>query len=367
MQALSFLGRTKTKPINVSKTRLSCLKIFRNRKVLSLGLFLGVVNYYPSFKGEKYNTMSLFREENQQDLNLNKLEKKASSSVIIIYSSENNEPVASGLLINEQGEFLTVSNIFYADDGARSSFDVSKYYAKVLGDPSENYKFSLQYNCEEENISILKMITPNNEKIAKLKQSIGLLPSVEKGQSCFVFSKNNKDLSTIDTGLVCENKITNLESKIDGHFTSAYNIVTNIPNKNTCAYGGPVFDFFGNIMGIMLPVDPKILGSHTVLMPATHLEAILEQYKHKKEVKRPYIGVSLKSGNSVKGAFIIKVNTGAPANQAGIRLGDTITAVNGIKITNADEFFKALGYRIGPIKLTLERDGKIREVDLISV
>ena len=366
MRKMSIFQMLKMKIPNVSGKGTIIGPTARFGKVFSLGLFLGVVNYYPSFKGEKFHTMSLFSDISQTDINSTKLEKKASNTVVIIYSAESNQPIGSGFLINDQGEFLTISNIFFNDE-QNKEFEARRFYVRLLGDQTEKYSISLQYNCEEENICVLKIIPQTSEKFPRSKLQLSFAPSVEKAQSCYLFSKNKKDINTIATGLVCENAISNLESKLEGHFTSAFNLITNIPNSNVCAYGAPVFDIAGNIMGIVLPVDPHVLDSQSILMPAGHLEAILEQYKQKKEIKRPYIGISIKSGNSVKGAFVIKVNTGAPANQAGVRLGDTITAVNGFKINNADEFFKALGYRLGPIKLTLERDGKTRDVDLTSV
>lgn len=71
----------------------------------------------------------------------------------------------------------------------------------------------------------------------------------------------------------------------------------------------------------------------------------------------------LKLENS-EGVFVIEVMPDSPADDAGLRHGDVITHVNGKLIDDEDELAKDLN-RVGagkPIKLTVLRDGKKREV-----
>jgi S1-C subfamily serine protease len=63
------------------------------------------------------------------------------------------------------------------------------------------------------------------------------------------------------------------------------------------------------------------------------------------------------------GAFIIKINTDGPAEQAGLRLGEIIKSINGYPIKHAADVCKILGFQVEQkVELLIDRDGKQRTV-----
>src|SRR5262245_16726689 len=72
---------------------------------------------------------------------------------------------------------------------------------------------------------------------------------------------------------------------------------------------------------------------------------------------------ALPGGSAVEGAYVGGVNLGSPAEAAGLRAGDVITAVENHPIRSVDELSAALkAANNGSIKLTVARGPATREV-----
>ena len=71
----------------------------------------------------------------------------------------------------------------------------------------------------------------------------------------------------------------------------------------------------------------------------------------------------LPGGTHVEGAFVGGVNTGSPAERAGLKVGDVIVAVDDKPITSVDELSQALNAATSnSVKLTLARGTSRRDV-----
>src|SRR5690606_21622460 len=67
-----------------------------------------------------------------------------------------------------------------------------------------------------------------------------------------------------------------------------------------------------------------------------------------------------------RGALVSEVEPGSPAEEAGIQVGDVITAVNGEEVATASQLRNAIGLvRLGEaVTLAIVRDGQQMEVDV---
>lgn len=85
---------------------------------------------------------------------------------------------------------------------------------------------------------------------------------------------------------------------------------------------------------------------------------------------RAIIGVQLDPEPVEAGARVLRVSPGGPADEAGIAAGDVITAIDGQSLRGLDRGGRALVERMREVrpdqklKLTLEREGKSRSVEL---
>ena len=72
---------------------------------------------------------------------------------------------------------------------------------------------------------------------------------------------------------------------------------------------------------------------------------------------------ALPGGTAVPGAYIGGINPGSPAEAAGMKVGDVITAVDSTSIRNVDDLTAALGkHGPGPVTFTLARGPNTRSV-----
>jgi serine protease Do len=133
--------------------------------------------------------------------------------------------------------------------------------------------------------------------------------------------------------------------------------------------GGPLVNVNGEVIGI----NTMIVGGTGIgfAVPSSMARPIVDQLIQTGHVRRPYIGISMQEltpelsrglgkGAPEKGALVGQVQQGTPAEQAGAKAGDVITAVNGQPVTDSRGVQKdVLGSKIGDkVDLTVWRDGK---------
>ena len=98
--------------------------------------------------------------------------------------------------------------------------------------------------------------------------------------------------------------------------------------------GGALIDTNGNLIGINTAIFTKTEGSVGIgfAIPVSLARQVMEQIITKGRVDRGWLGVAaqdIEHDANVRGARIMGVQRGGPAERAGIRPGDVVVAVNG--------------------------------------
>ena len=147
--------------------------------------------------------------------------------------------------------------------------------------------------------------------------------------------------------------------------------------------GGPAIDYSGDLVGIVENA-PKDGGFDLFLLPGSAVKESLERQVRGTLSTRPLLGVSYLSltkayaiANAIsrdRGALIttpsgkqsLAVLSGSPAEKAGLRIGDIVTAVNGQEINLDNPLSVAIGrLETGSFAtLHLLRDGKEQDVSV---
>ena len=106
------------------------------------------------------------------------------------------------------------------------------------------------------------------------------------------------------------------------------------------------------------------------------MREVVDQLLEYGEVQRGRVGIGIQDvlpglsdalGLGVdRGALVSEVEPGSPAEEAGIQVGDVITAVNGEEVATASQLRNAIGLvRLGEtVTLAIVRDGQQMEVDV---
>jgi serine protease Do len=125
--------------------------------------------------------------------------------------------------------------------------------------------------------------------------------------------------------------------------------------------GGPAFDSRGNVIGVNTAIYSPSGGSIGIgfAIPAEVAKDVVAALKEKGSVSRGWIGVKIQNVTqeiadsmglkSMKGALIAQPQRGAPAEEAGLKAGDVIVAVNGEKIDTSRDLARRIA-ALGPGK-----------------
>ena len=147
--------------------------------------------------------------------------------------------------------------------------------------------------------------------------------------------------------------------------------------------GGPLVDLQGRVIGVNSAIaslsTDGLSGQQTgsiglgFAIPINEAKRIAEQIITKGYATHAIIGVQLDASYTGTGARIstsstgTAVSAGGPAAKAGLEPGDVIVAVDGARITTADELIVAIRSRVPGDRITLAylRDGHRHEVSLV--
>lgn len=134
--------------------------------------------------------------------------------------------------------------------------------------------------------------------------------------------------------------------------------------------GTALLDSDGRLVGIgSLHVQEQIGDKQVdgnMMVPIDVIEPILEdmlQLGRPAHLPRPWLGIYVTESN---GHLVVGgLSKGAPADKAGVRVGDVVVEVAGERVKGLAELFRRI-WRIGPagteIPLTLARDGVVKRV-----
>jgi putative serine protease PepD len=133
--------------------------------------------------------------------------------------------------------------------------------------------------------------------------------------------------------------------------------------------GGPLADLHGRVIGINDQIESASGSSSGVgfAIPIDTAKAVADKIVAGQPVTFAFLGVQTQdSGQGVvgDGALIVSVESGSPADKAGLQQGDVITKIDGTTIPDAT----TLSARIRqaspgtPLQLTVERNGSPRTI-----
>ncbi len=135
--------------------------------------------------------------------------------------------------------------------------------------------------------------------------------------------------------------------------------------------GGPAFDMRGGVIGVNTAIYSPSGGSIGIgfAIPTEVAKDVVAALKEKGSVSRGWIGVEIQSVTqdiadslglkTAKGALVAQPQKGAPAEAAGLKAGDIITAVDGEKIDRPRELARKIA-ALGPgksVEVTYLRGG----------
>lgn len=213
---------------------------------------------------------------------------------------------------------------------------------------------------------------------------IGSSHDLKVGQKVFAIGNPFGLDWTLTTGIVSA-----LDRSLDGgDGNTISHLIQTDAAINPGNSGGPLLDSAGRLIGINTAIYSPSGASAGIgfAVPVDTVNRVVPELIARGRYSRPAVGVEiddtlnrrLAAAFGREGVFVLRVNPGSAAAQAGlagVRLtpegavlpGDIVVAIDGKKVDSVGRFSARLDdYRVGDtVTLTLERDGKTREVQVV--
>ena len=253
----------------------------------------------------------------------------------------------SGFVIDKEGHIVTNQHVVAGADSVTVRFsDGTKVAAEIVGtDPSTD-------------IAVLDVDRPSSQLTPLSFAGDG---SLQVGDPVIAIGSPFGLEGTLTTGVI---SALGREIQSPNGFTIE-NAVQTDAALNHGNSGGPVLDTRGRVVGVAAQIASESGGSDGIgyAIPGDTAERVARELIQDGSVEHAYLGVSLPDDGAARLAEIV---AGSPADRAGLRSGDEVSAVDGDSITTGDELRSAIDAKKpdDKITLTIKRNGDERTVQV---
>ena len=277
--------------------------------------------------------------------------------------SDSSGSVGSGVVLDTEGHILTNNHVVDGyDQYVVTMDDGTTYEAEFVG------------NDASSDLAVIKLKDADASKLTPIE--IGDSSKLNVGEWVMAIGSPFGNEQSVSTGIVSALYRSTAMSSTSGNTIYA-NMIQTDAAINPGNSGGALVNMDGKVIGIN---SAKIVANGVegigLAIPSNAVQNVISAIMEKGYVPRPYLGVSIfdQQGaarygyqlNLKKGVYIFQVVPGGPADQAGLRKGDVITAIDGDDIKGVSDLrAKIAEHSVGDkVELTIQRGGQERKASL---
>lgn len=262
----------------------------------------------------------------------------------IFGQTQEQEGIGSGVIYTEDGYIITNNHVAGdAEKLAVTLYDGSEYPAELVG-ADKNTDVAV-IKIEADNLEAASFTSMDDIKVGDIVIAVGSPYGLDQTVTMGVISAKGRDI-TIPVNLIQTDAAVN-------------------PGNS----GGPLVNSAGKVIGInTLILSPSGTSAGIgFAIPSNTVVNIAKQIIEYGRARIPYMGIEMaESTTDVIGVYVNSVLQGYPAEKAGIKAGDVIVEMNGVKVSNPYELFaQILKHDIGDeVTVKLYRNGEYLTVAL---
>jgi S1-C subfamily serine protease len=280
--------------------------------------------------------------------------RQVSPEVVQIQTSQG---LGSGVIFDDKGNVVTNNHVV---GGART-------FTVTLSD-GKSHRATLVGSFPQGDLAVIRLqgVTPK-------PATFGDSSKLAVGQIAFAIGNPLGLRSSVTQGIISSLGRTVSEGPNGAVITSAIQTSAPINPGNS---GGALVDLDGAVIGIptLAALDPELGGSAApgigFAIPSNNATRVARQLiagGRVTQTGRGYLGVRVASGLQGQGVLIAAVESGGPADKAGVRPGEVIVAVNHVPTPTAEDLTKVLaelkpGQKV-PVDL-VDQNGAKRTVEV---
>lgn len=269
------------------------------------------------------------------------------------------QATGSGFVLDTDGHVITNSHVVApaAGGGRIAVIDAAgeRYPARIVG-RSDTY-----------DIAVLRVPALRDARPA----AIGASRQMNVGETVVAIGSPLGLGSTVTSGII--SALDRPVTAGDADATSYINAVQTDAAINPGNSGGPLVNLQGQVVGVNSAIATTggfggERGSIGVgfAIPIEQVQITADQILRTGEARYPVIGANVTVGGAARGAAIEDVPAGGPAARAGLRAGDLVTFVDGVRVTDGVSLIVAIRSRQPgqSVTLTVEREGQQLELEV---
>ena len=269
----------------------------------------------------------------------------------------------SGVIVDADGHILTNDHVVgdAVADGLRVTLaDGRVYEATIVGlDPTTD-------------LAVIALDDPPTDLVPA---ALGDSDEVSIGEPVMAVGNPLGLDSTVTTGIV--SALDRPVSTSDGSSQVVTNAIQIDAAVNPGNSGGPLFDAYGQVIGITSSIASLSSGGGTAgsiglgfAIPANLADRIGAELIDDGAAEHAFLGVSLSDGTGTadgetrRGAVVEELTDGSPATEAELQVGDVVVAIDGDPVNGAQSLTAFVRERTAgaEVTLTLVRDGETVDV-----
>ncbi|WP_307740147.1 trypsin-like peptidase domain-containing protein [uncultured Parolsenella sp.] len=284
-------------------------------------------------------------------------------SVVSIYmTTSEGSGVGSGVVLDTEGHILTNYHVVEGATSLSVSANGKTYDAKVVG------------SDESSDLAVVK-IDPGSDTLTPIE--VGDSSSLQVGDWVMSIGSPFGLEQSVSTGIVSSLYRSTMLQGTSGN-TIYTNLIQTDAAINPGNSGGALVDDKGKLVGINSIIESASGSSSGVgfAIPSNYAVEIAQKIINGETITHAYLGGSFqtvtaqnasRAGLSVnQGAYVAEVTSGSPADKAGIKQGDVITAIDGEEITSSDGVVLAVrSHNVGDtVSVTLVRGSQTQTLSV---
>lgn len=263
----------------------------------------------------------------------------------------------SGVIIDEEGYIVTNNHVVdFADEITVTLYDQRKFKATKVGtDPTTDLAL---IKIEAEELPVLSYGNSDEVKVGEWVLAVG----------------NPFNLTSTVTAGIVSAKGRNIDI-LEGR-TAIESFIQTDAAVNPGNSGGALVDQNGNLIGINTAIASQTgsFAGYSFAVPTSIVMKVVEDLKEFGSAQRGFMGVSIQSMDSelatdlgidiVEGVHIAYIEDGGAADDAGMKVDDVVTEINGRHVKTAPELQELVGRnRPGDeVEVTINRKGTLKKL-----
>jgi len=289
------------------------------------------------------------------------------STVAIQVATGGGSSQGTGVILDEQGSILTNNHVVDGGEEIQVTLDDgASYPASVVGTDSTTDLAVIRLDSAPEGLQPATFADSSTVTVGQPVMALGTPLGLE---------------NTVTTGIVSavDRPVTASGEESDGSDTTYTSALQTDAAINPGNSGGPLVDAAGQVIGINTAIAgiPDASGQAGSIglgfaIPSNTAALIAEQLEEDGTAEHAFLGVTSTDGAAstggamVRGAEVVSIEPGSPADGSGLEKGDLITGVDDVPVGGAAALTGVVrGLEIGTThQLEVVRDGDVQRIEV---